>query len=121
MSAHFGVSCVGIALLFCALSFGAPPLEAPSDVQPSASPAVLSDRNPLVTPRSSPPGLIQLDPTDELSTPPIQQPDRPQDVVVKSPPALIPALGVLALLIIWRRYPGSRHRHMAFNSNRRAR
>lgn len=121
MGARFGVSCVGITLLFCALSFGAPPLQPPSKVQPSASPAVLSDRNPLVSPHTSPPGLFNFDPSDELSSPTTRSSDRPQDVVVKSPPALIPALGVLLLLVIWRRCPGSRGRRMAFNSNRRAR
>ncbi|HEX5245232.1 MAG TPA: hypothetical protein VFW23_18370 [Tepidisphaeraceae bacterium] len=121
MGAHFGVSFAGMALLFCALSFGAPPLDSHSNTRPSAAAAVLSDRNPLVSPRPSPPGLIKLDPSDQISTPPVQQTDGPQDVVVRSPPALIPALGVLVLLVIWRLYPGSRARRMAFNSNRRAR
>ena len=121
MGAHFGVSFAGIALLFCALSTGAPPLDSSSNGQPSAAPWHLSDRNPLVSPRSLPPGSINFDPSDELSTPPMQQPDGPQDVVVRSPPALIPALGVLVLLVIWRRYLGSRGRHMAFNANRRGR
>lgn len=121
MGAHFGVSFAGIALLFCALSFGAPPLDSPSKGQPPAVPTHLSDRNPLVSPRSSPPGLINFDPSDELSTPTTQPTDGPQDVVVRSPPALIPALGVLLLLVIWRRYLSSRGRRMAFNSNRRGR
>ena len=121
MGAHFGVSFAGIALLFCALSYGAPPLDSHSNAQPSAAPSHLSDRNPLVSPRSLPPGSINFDPSDELSTPPMQQPDGPQDVVVRSPPALIPALGVLALLVIWRRCSGSRGRRMAFNANHRGR
>ena len=121
MGAHFGVSFAGIALLFCALSYGAPPLNSSSNGQPSAAPSHLSDRNPLVSPRSLPPGSINFDPSDELSTPTTQPTDGPQDVVVRSPPALIPALGVLVLLVIWRRYLGSRGRHMAFNANRRGR
>lgn len=121
MGAHLGVSFAGTALLFCALSSGAPPLDSRSNVQISVSPSVLSDRNPLVSPRSSPPGLINFDPSDELSTPTTQPTDGPQDVVVRSPPALIPALGVLVLLVIWRRYLGSRGRRMAFNANRRGR
>jgi len=121
MGAHFGVSFAAIALLFCALASGVPPLDSPSKMQPSAAPAYLSDRNPLVSPRSLPPGLVKLDPTDDISTPPIQQIEGPQDVVVRSPPALVPALGVLVLLVIWRRYVCSRGRRMAFNSNRRGR
>lgn len=121
MGAHFGVSFAGIALLFCALSSGAPPLDSPSKAQRSAAPTHLLDRNPLVSPRSSPPRLINFDPSDELSTPTTQPTDGPQDVVVRSPPALIPALGVLLLLVIWRRYLGSRGRRMAFNANRRGR
>jgi len=121
MGAHFGVSFAGIALLFCALSFGAPPLDSHSNAQLPIAPAHLSDRNPLVSPRPSPPGLISFDPSDELSTPTTQPTDGPQDVVVRSPPALIPALGVLVLLVIWRRYLGSRGRRMAFNANRRGR
>jgi len=121
MGAHFGVSFAGIALLFCALSYGAPPLDSHSNAQPSAAPSHLSDRNPLILPRSSRPELINFDTSDELSTPTTQPTDGPQDVVVRSPPALIPALGVLVLLVIWRRYLGSRGRRMAFNANRRGR
>lgn len=121
MGAHFGVSFAGIALLFCALSSGAPPRDSRSNVQISESASALSDRNPLVSPRSSLPGLINFDPSDELSTPTTQPTDDPQDVVVRSPPALIPSLSVLALLVIWRRYYGSRGRRIIFNANRRGR
>ena len=121
MGAHFGVSFAGLALLFCALSYGAPPLDSPSKAQRSAAPTHLLDRHPLVSPRSSPPRLINFYPSDELSTPTTQPTDGPQDVVVRSPPALIPALGVLVLLVIWRRYLGSHGRRIAFNANRRGR
>ena len=121
MGAHFGVSFAGIALLCCALSFGAPPLDLPSKIQPSTAPTFLSDRNPLVSPRTSPPGLFNFDPSDEISIPTTKPSDGPQDVVVKSPPALIPALSVLLLLVIWRRHLSSHRRRMAFSSIRRGR
>lgn len=121
MGAHFGVSCAGIALLLCAVSAGAAPIAPHSNHVDSSPTANLSDRNPLVSPGPSVTDSLRLDPSNVVSMPLTQRTQGPQDVVVKSPPALVPALAVLALLAIRRRYLKSRSRRAVFNSIPRGR